>query len=269
MQSKFDNRIKAATRQFVLKQYLKFAKSTFKKNEDLTAYTLPADIWALEQQMVEHALYYSKTKSELNLTCFECDRDTYEYNTNSRYFMLNGNELHTRLNFDYKFDFMHRNLHAKKNFFMWADFCGYPTQERLDMVLHKKNLVANSLIFVTFACRWRKCYTIPAKLKVYRDALFVNDLNPRRALGHHSSDAAELFMLDHMEAYGFRPIANIQYVASRGKGGTPMCVIGFSNSPVFKNTETFRKTLNWFKSPVSESVREAQNYLDIQACLNH
>jgi hypothetical protein len=269
MQSKFDNKIKAVTRQVVLKQYLKFAKPIFKKNEDLTAYTLPADMWTLEQQMVDHALYYTKTKSELNLTCFECDSDTYKYNTDSRYFMLNGSELHNRLNFEYKFDFMHRNLHAKKNFFMWADFCGCPTQERLDMVLNEKNLVTNSLIFVTFACRWRNCYTIPQTIVDMRDDLFANDLNPNGSSSHHASNAIESYMHPLMKPFGFRPIVNLEYIANQGGGATSMCVLGFSNSPTFNRTKIFRKTLNWFKGAVSSEVREVQNYLDIQACLNH
>lgn len=266
--SAYNNRIKAVTRQVVLDEYKKFAAPIFNRNEDITAYTLPADIWAMEQAMVEHALYRVKTNSQLNLTCFESNDDVYQNNTQSRYFMLDGNELHDRLNFDYKNNLMHRNLHAKKNFFMWADFCGYPTQERLDMVLHKKNLVVNSLIFVTFACRWRKCHTIPMELHGYRDALFADDLNAHGVVGHHSSDATELFMLHRMEAYGFRPTVNIEYIATKGKGGTPMCVIGFSNSPVFKNTKTLRKTLNWFKDPTSESMREILNYKNIQACVN-
>jgi len=260
----YANEIKTATRTVVLNQYRKWAKDIFKRKQDITAYTLPADIWDFEQTI---AFDMAGIKgSKLDLTCFERNRKVYKRNKNSRHFMLNGCEYYHNLTFEYKNELMHPNLRAKKNFFMWADFCGLPKSLEMDMLLNERNLVDNSLIFVTFAARWRNCKTIDPILHAVREDRFENDLNPRACKAHHSSDAIEGHIYDTMCDFGFFPIVNIQYIASKGSGATPMCLVGFSNSKVFKQNSTLRQTINWFRDGESKEARKELNYRSIKAC---
>ena len=269
MKSQFDNKIKAATRSVVLSYFRKWSRPLLKKTTNITAYTLPADIWELEQSMI-HDVIDSKKMCSLYLKCFESNQKTFDKNVDSRRFMLDGVSSNDNLTFDYEKSLMHHNMHAKKNFFMWADFCGYPTKERLDMLLHPKNFVGNSLVFATFASRWRKCYTIPSQLKKMCNSMFRGSYYQSNKLAHHASNAIENYILQHNNVKGCNvfPVVNVEYMAGNGVGSTPMCLLGFSNSTDLAKFHPFRIVLNWFKNPTRQADREVLNRLHINTCLN-
>jgi hypothetical protein len=45
-----------------------------------------------------------------------------------------------------------------------------------------------------------------------------------------------------------------------------MCLVGFSNSKVFKQNSTLRQTINWFRDGESKEARKELNYRSIKAC---
>lgn len=270
MKSQFDNRIKSVTRGMVMSYFRKWSQLfRDQPHQTMTAYTLPADIWEMEQFIVNDVIDTKKNCS-LYLRCFERDSKVYEQNVYSRRFMLKGATDNDRLNVDYEPQNMHHNLHTKKNFFMWADFCGCPTDDALEVVLHPDNFRKNSLVFVTFACTWRRCDSIPKQLLKLRNTLFKGYHQHPNKKGHHSSKAIEQYILKKIGGCNVFPICNLEYVAGNvddeDKGGIPMCLLGFTNQPAFAKRAPYRDTVNWFKTPVRKADRKVITELKINAC---
>lgn len=227
MRSIFDNEVKATTRRVVLNAFNRFADPLIAKGEDITAHTLPADMWDFEQSIAAKFVN-ADVKSQLNLNCYEWNEDVHTRNKHSRSFMLDGNELHNNVNHDYIQGPLRRNLSARKNFFMWADFCGNPDSHSMNTLLHNKNYVTNSMLFVTFACRWRIADSIPTNI--------LNLMNDMRSIykpkwdSHIATPVIRTYILKNLPK-SFRSIVTIPYVATEGQGATPMMLLGFTNAP--------------------------------------
>lgn len=260
IESDFDNKVKAATRAFVIDSYNIFSKPLLKKGEDIYVNSLPADVWEMEDHIVNN-FKHTRTSSELNLTCHENDYLTWKRQNDSRSYMFDDVK---NLNFNYNYGNMKRNQYAKKNLFMWADFCGIPNEEKWDMLFHEKNLsVSNSVIFMTFACRWRRAERIPDA--IYFDAKENQELdNHRLSLENYAAKSIEgYFDATAFHYHDWQPICNIKYIAEKvdGRGATPMCLIGFSNSQdlLRHHSEPFDHRINW---PQNENTLHAE----IKAC---
>lgn len=262
MKSIFANEVKATTRRVVLNAFNKFADPLIAKGEDITAYTLPADMWDFEQSIAAKFVNPA-VHSHFDLTCFECKWKTYKRNKNSRSFMLHGNELHDNLSFDYKYDYMHSNRRAKKNFFMWADFCGLPDVAKMPVVLNEKNYVDNSMLFVTFACRWRVGEIHPNLLNLHQ---LIKQQMQASADSHAATYAVRSYMLDQLPK-SFRLITAIEYIATSGAGATPMMLLGFTNAQHVKCDELILQ-LNYPKNREECLTRRRDYYINKEACLS-
>lgn len=262
MRSIFDNEVKATTRRIVLNAFNKFADPLIAKGEDITAHTLPADMWDFEQSIAAKFVS-SDVESQLNLNCYEWNEYVHNRNKHSRSFMLDGNELHNNLNFDYIQGPLRRNLSARKNFFMWADFCGTPDCHSMNTLLHNKNYVTNSMLFVTFACRWRNAY-LPAKIWDLMSEM--RSIFKPVCDSHIATYVVKNYILDFLPK-SFRPIVTIPYIATEGQGATPMMLLGFTNAPHVKCDE-LRARLNYPFNRDEKQTRDRDYHEAKKVCLS-
>ena len=222
------NSTKALMRSMVCKSYRVWFNSLIKvtrtrsgvatKAEDAAVYTLPASIWELEQQVATESNFASRLnlKHTISLHSFELDTATYKQQNNTRAFMLPEVGLYPNFKFSYWNSPICANEDAKRNFFAWYDFCGLPTKDKLDIVLDRKNFVNNSVVFVTFLCRWRRSESIPAEIM--------------ESVTDNMSSRVDAVMdyLHKNTSNKVKPFISVEYQA---QGNSPIMMIGLSNSP--------------------------------------
>ncbi len=234
------NGTKALMRSMVCKAYRIWANTLVKvtrtrtgiasKAEDATVYTLPCHVWELEQQVATESNFASRLQLQhtVSLHCFEINRDVYNLQKNTRAFMLPNIGLYPNFDFSYYCDYIRANEDAKRNFFAWFDFCGLPTKDKLDVVLDRKNFVPNSVVFVTFLCKWRRPDSIPAEIT----EAITDDMSSRvdvvvDYLNKNTSNKVKVF-------------TSIEYQA---QGNSPMMMIGLSNSPEILDKPPFHSRM--------------------------
>jgi hypothetical protein len=226
------------------------------KSDDCTVYTLPATVWELEQFMADKSTNTHKWfggDGRVDLRCFENDWAVYASQKNTRMFMdVSGLEsVYSNLDFCYSPKSIHPNKHAKKNFFAWFDFCGNPSQERLDIITDRQNFVTNSVVFATFTCAWRKTETVQSDILD-----LATDMAGDEALCIVATDAVEAYINENT-SNKVKCVVSMEYQAQK----TPMMLLGFTNSRT--EIETVRRMpfgpclryrLNRTPAPVQPSV---------------
>lgn len=204
-------------------------------SDNSTVYTLPATVWEIEQFIAERTYAtrrWNRGKGRVALHCFENDWAVYASQKDTRMFMGQEGEhpLYPNLDFHYHHLGIYPNEDCTRNFFGWFDFCGNPTQERLDIVTHPKNFVHNSVVFATFPCAWRLRDTVqPDILDTALDLAGDDD-----ELCNHATDAVEAYMEKHT-GNKVKCIVSMEYQAQR----TPMMLLGFTNSREIISTIPF------------------------------
>lgn len=230
------NETKAVMRGMVSKAYAVWAKTLIKithtrngitsKAEDATVYTLPSTVWELEQQVAMDSNFVTRIglSYDVSLHSFESNQEKYISQDKTRTFMLNDKTIYPNFIFSYHNDFIHANRDAKRNFFAWFDFCGIPTQDKLDVVLDHKNFVNNSVVFVTFACKWRRRDSVPAEL--------IEDVSSGDGLAaEYATDAVEKY-LNKRTGNRVKVFASVEYLGpgtTDPRKKTRMMTIGLSN----------------------------------------
>ena len=196
-----------------------------KKSDDCTVYTLPATVWELEQFMADKSTNtrnWFDGEGRVDLHCFENDWAVYASQKNTRMFMdVAGLEsVYSNLDFHYSPTNIHPNEHAKNNFFAWFDFCGNPSEERLDIITDRKNFVNNSVVFATFTCAWRKTETVQPDILD-----LATDMAGDEALCVVATDAVEAYINENT-SNKVKCVVSMEYQAQK----TPMMLLGFTNS---------------------------------------
>jgi len=199
-------------------------KGPMLKTDNMTVYSMPANLWELEQLVADSTLELGRLDTEVknfaDLHCFETNNLIYSMEKESRSFMLNNPILYPNFRFQYYNQGVHANDSCKSNFFGWFDWCGIPTDDKLDIVLDPKNFCNNSVVFTTFSLAWRRGENIPSDL-YYQAA--DND----GQLSHYAAQAVEDYLVAHTRN-GVKCFMSIEYQSSKQR--TPMVLVGLTTS---------------------------------------
>lgn len=235
------NGTKALMRSVVCKAYSVWAKTLIKVTptrkgissfaEDATVYTLPATLWELEQQAAIESSFALRLglKHKVSLHSFELDRQTYLQQNDTRSFMLDNIGLYPNFDFAYYNDEIHPNRHTKRNFFAWFDYCGLPTRQNLDVALDRQNFVTNSVVFVTFCCKWRRADSIPDEIK--------------EAVNEHMGSRVDA-VVDYLNKHTGNRVKVFASLEYQAQGNSPMMMIGLSNCPDILEKPSFHQRID-------------------------
>ena len=145
--------------------------------EVIHTYTLPASQWSLELDLVQ--LAKSLPNKQFFFHCCENNPDTFW--SNQLVVQPKGacavQRVSANVTAQYELGDFERVMHPEAvyqapwwanserspvSMFVWADYCGLPTTERIDHLSRFSH--SNNLVGVTFECKWRTPVSIPAKL---------------------------------------------------------------------------------------------------------
>lgn len=202
-----NNTVKNSIRHLICKVYDQFATN----KDKVSVLSLPGVSWEFEKYVLHNYGFRNLFGSplQLDVVCFERDRDIYEYNIEERGDLLENNSN--------VISYVNERVEdatdvytQQDNVFSWFDFCGQPSF--FDIDYHKAT--GKQVQIFTFTTNWRRTDSIPQSL-----------LDDAKNVGH--GQAILNYFKPSMDKHGYHLLFAIEYVGVR----SPMLCFCITNDP--------------------------------------
>ena len=222
---------KDITREIVSDLYSRFISD----KQNVEVFSLPGEVWKFEEHVLLN--HYTKGLKFTNLVCFENDLIKYNLSKSlharirlrnflsNQNFNLKLNSIHTNNNLHLSYEFCPITIDQaddKTEFFGWFDYCGNPSQDRLNNFDEKYKY--NNVQIFTFCTAWRCVDNIP-------DSIIEN----AKEIGN--AKAIIKYFSDKIVNTNYKILFNIEYISNH----TPMILIAITNDKSILNDITWQK----------------------------